>query len=165
MGVSIYEPIRSLTYTPTSRIAQHIRNIVRPDSSQVSWLLRCLVTNTDIESFKILTNKCFYRLLRRSYPPVFLLPVFNRINFTQRHERLLTKRNTKTPTRVVFLREQHPIGERPQVKAELKQVLVDQPIGVSNVVSRYLPPLAAFKKGRTLGSHLVRAAFRQDNPS
>lgn len=122
-------------------------------------LLRYLVTNTDRESFKILTEKFFNRLVRRGYPPIFLIPVFNRINFTQRNEKLRKKTIDKPLTRVVFSPEYHPIWEIPQVKAELKQLLVDQPVGVSNVVSRYLPPLVAFKKAHTLGSHLVRAAF------
>lgn len=106
----------------------------------------------------------FGRLLRRGYPPAFLLSIFNKINFTQRQYRLAPNLNSKTPlSKVVLSPEFHPIWEQPQVKTDLIHLISEQQTEVSRVVSRYLPPLIAFKKAHTIGSFLIRATFKQEH--
>ncbi|CAM9127348.1 unnamed protein product, partial [Choristocarpus tenellus] len=80
-------------------------------------LLRYVSTCSDKESYPEVRNKFYFKLRARGYPPWFLLlQCFEKVNYSQRAERLKPTIPRQDITPATFVLSYHPMWDIPSIK-------------------------------------------------
>jgi len=120
-------------------------------------LLRYVMTCTSEIAYRRIRKAFYLRLRNRGYPHTFLLSAFKTVSYHNRYKRLNNESTDHNELPTVFSTEYHPIWGKPEIQHRMTTILADMPGQLHSTVSMHKRPLIAFKKTRSISSHLVKA--------